>query len=196
MSFAMVNCLIFLEAVDASSLIHHPRRRAKHMEPIVLFSIQFTMSLLVYVLIAIWYVTPRLSRLPKELALIPLVWVHAFRFVGGTIFAPGAVDPAVPADFRTMIGYGDIITAALAIIALLALHARIRGAIALVWLVLVVGTADTINAIIQSTLASVFNYPLGLNWLIVTLYVPALIVSSALILIYLIRPRRMAPHSV
>jgi hypothetical protein len=196
MSFAIVNCLIFLEAVDASSLIHHPRRRAKHMEPIVLFSIQFTMSLLVYVLIAIWYVTPRLSRLPKELALIPLVWVHAFRFVGGTIFAPGAVDPAVPADFRTMIGYGDIITAALAIIALLALHARIRGAIALVWLVLVVGTADTINAIIQSTLASVFNYPLGLNWLIVTLYVPALIVSSALILIYLIRPRRMAPHSV
>jgi hypothetical protein len=196
MSFAMLNCLIFLEAVDVPSLIHHPRRRAKLMEPIVLFSIQFTMSLLVYVLIAIWYVTPRLSRLPKELALIPLVWVHAFRFVGGTIFAPGAVDPAVPADFRTMIGYGDIITAALAIIALLALHARIRGAIALVWLVLIVGTADTINAIIQSTLDSVFNYPLGLNWLIVTLYVPALVVSSALILIYLIRPRRMAPPSV
>ena len=166
------------------------------MEPIALFSIQFTMSLLVYVLIAIWYVTPRLSRLPKELALIPLVWVHAFRFVGGTIFAPGAVDPAVPADFRTMIGYGDIITAALAIIALLALHARIRGAIALVWLVLIVGTADTVNAIVQSTRDSVFNYPLGVNWLIVTLYVPALIVSSVLILIYLIRPRRMAPSSV
>ena len=95
-----------------------------------------------------------------------------------------------------MIGYGDIITAALAIIALLALHARVRGAIALVWLVLIVGAADTINAIIQSTLDSVFNYSLGLNWLIVTLYVPALIVSSVLILIYLIRPRRMTPSSV
>ena len=160
------------------------------MEPIVLFSIQFSMSLLVFTLIAIWYVAPRLSKLPKELALIPLVWVHAFRFVGGTIFAPGAADPAVPADFRTMIGYGDIITAALAIIALLALHARIRGAIALVWLVLIVGAADTVNAIVQSTLDRVFNYPLGVNWLIVTLYVPALIVSSVLILIYLFRPRR------
>ena len=166
------------------------------MEPIVLFSIQFTMSLLVYALIAIWYVTPRLSRLPKELALIPLVWVHAFRFVGGTIFAPGAVDPAVPADFRTMIGYGDIITAALAIIALLALHARLRGAIALVWLVLIVGAADTVNAIVQSTLDSVFNYPLGFNWVIVTLYVPALIVSSVLILIYLLRPRRAESSSI
>jgi hypothetical protein len=162
------------------------------MEPIVLFSVQFTMSLLVYSLIAVWYVTPRLSKLPKELALIPLVWVHAFRFVGGTIFAPGAADPAVPADFRTMIGYGDIVTSALAIIALLALHARIRGAIALVWLVLIVGTADTINAIIQSTLDSVFNYPLGFNWVIVTAYVPALIVSSVLILIYLLRPRKLA----
>jgi hypothetical protein len=166
------------------------------MEPIVLFSVQFTMSLLVYTLIAIWYVTPRLSRLPKVMALIPLVWVHAFRFVGGTIFAPGSVDPAVPAGFRTMIGYGDIITAALAIIALLALHGRVRGAILLVWLVLLVGTADTINAIIQSTLDSVFNYPLGFNWVIVTLYVPALIVSSVLILVYLIRPRRMETSSL
>jgi hypothetical protein len=160
------------------------------MEPIVLFSVQFTMSLIVYALIAIWYVAPRLSQLPKEMALIPVVWVHAFRFVGGTIFAPGAADSAVPADFRGMIGYGDIITAALAIIALLALHARIRGAIALVWLVLIVGTADTVNAIIQSTRDSIFNYPLGVNWLIVTLYVPALIVSSVLILIYLLRPRK------
>jgi hypothetical protein len=190
MSFAPQRCHIFLEARNAFLLIHHTRS-VELMEPIVLFGIQFTMSLLVYALIASWYVAPRLSALPKELALIPLVWVHAFRFVGGTILAPGAADPAVPADFRVMIGYGDIITAALAIIALLALHARFRGAIALVWLVLIVGTADTVNAIVQSTLDSVFNYPLGINWLIVTLYVPALIVSSVLILIYLLKPRQI-----
>src|SRR5438309_4479211 len=59
------------------------------MEPIVLFGIQFTLSLVVYSLIAFWYVAPRLSRLPRELALVPLLWVHAFRTVGGTILAPG-----------------------------------------------------------------------------------------------------------
>ena len=72
------------------------------MPPIVLFGIQFTFSLAVYALIAWWYVSPRLSRIPRELALVPLVWVHVFRIVGGTILAPGAVDASVPADFCKM----------------------------------------------------------------------------------------------
>ncbi len=176
------------------------------MEPIVLFGIQFTLSLLVYALLASWYVVPRLASVPKELALVPLLWslcsgpsalvpllwVHAFRIIGGAILAPGATDPAVPADFRTMIGYGDMITAFLAIIALLALRARFRGALAVVWLFLIVGTADTVNVIVQSIRDSVFTHPLGVNWLIVTMYVPALIVSNVLIVIYLLKPRKIA----
>src|SRR5882672_11727570 len=100
------------------------------MEPIVLFSIQFTLSLVAYALIAWWYVAPRLARLPRELALVPLIWVHVLRIVGGTILAPGAVDAGVPMDFRVMIGYGDLATAALALLALVALRARFGGAIA------------------------------------------------------------------
>src|SRR5947208_3771496 len=126
------------------------------MEPIVLFGIQFTLSLVAYLLIAFWYVVPRLSLLPRELALVPLLWVHAFRIVGGTILAPGAVGPGVPTEFRTMIGYGDLVTAVLAILALIALRARFTGAIALVWVCVVVGMLDTVNAIIQSMRFDVF----------------------------------------
>lgn len=158
------------------------------MEPTVLFGIQFSFALLAYALIAVWYGVPRLSRLPRELALVPLLWIHVFRIVGGTILAPGAVDAAVPAEFRTMVGYGDIATAMLALIALIALRSRFSGAIALVWLCLAVGTLDTINAIIQSIRYGVTAYPLGVNWVIVTLYVPALLVSSVLIFIQLRRP--------
>src|SRR6266850_180234 len=120
------------------------------MEPIVLFGIQFTLSLAAYALLAFWYVVPRLAGLPRMAALVPLLWVHVFRVVGGTILAPGAVDAAVPIEFRTMIGYGDIVTAVLALAALIALRLRFRYAIALVWLFLVVGLLDTVNAIIQS----------------------------------------------
>lgn len=162
------------------------------MEPIVLFGIQFTLSLLAYSLIAAWYVAPRLSRLPRELALVPLLWVHAFRVVGGTILAPGAVGPGVPMEFRTMIGYGDLITAVLALLALAALRIRVSGAIAFVWLVLIVGLLDTVNAIVQSMRFNVFAYALGVNWVIVTIYVPALLVSSLLILIQLLRNRSIA----
>src|SRR5215475_8467763 len=148
------------------------------MEPIVLFGIQFTLSLVVYALIANWYVMPRLSKLPREAALVPLLWVHVFRIIGGTILAPGAVEAAVPMDFRVMIGYGDMTTAFLALVALVALRSRFSGAIPLVWLCVVVGMADTINAIIQSMRINVFGYVIGLNWVIVTMYVPALLVSS------------------
>ncbi len=160
------------------------------MDPIVLFGIQFTLSLVAYALIAFWYVAPRLSRLPREVALAPLLWVHTFRIVGGTILAPGAVDAGVPMDFRVMIGYGDLATAFLALVALIALRARFRGAIALVWLCVIVGMLDTVNAIIQSVRDSVFTYPLGVNWVIVAVYVPALLVSSLLIFMQLLSPNR------
>src|SRR5258708_25332964 len=160
------------------------------MEPIVLFGIQFTMSLVAYVLIAFWYVVPRLSKLPRELALAPLLWVHAFRIVGGTILAPGAVDAAVPMEFRTTVGYGDLLTAVLALVALVGLRARISAATPLVWLCVIVGLVDTVNAIIQSMRFSVFSYALGVNWVIVTLYVPALLVSSLLILMQLLKRTR------
>jgi hypothetical protein len=163
------------------------------MEPIVLFAIQFTLSSAAYALIALWYVAPRLSALPRDMALMPLLWVHAFRIVGGTILAPGAVDAGVPTEFRVMIGYGDLTTAVLALLALIALRARFRGAIALVWLCVVVGLLDTVNAIVQSTRLSVFAYPLGVNWVIVAMYVPALLVSSLLIFMQLRRDPTRTP---
>jgi hypothetical protein len=160
------------------------------MEPVVIFGIQFTLSLVAYALIAVWYVVPRLSAMPRDIALAPLLWIHAFRIVGGTILAPGAVDAAVPMDFRTMVGYGDLATALLALLALIALRARFPRAIALVWLCVGVGMLDTVNAIIQSVRYNVFAYPLGVNWLIVAVYVPALLVSSVLIFRLLLSPNR------
>jgi len=158
------------------------------IEPIALFGIQFTLSVVAYSLIAMWYVWPRLSRLPLALALAPLLWVHAFRIVGGAILAPGAGGPGVPTEFREMIGYGDMATAVLALLALIALRAQLPRAIAYVWVCVTVGMLDTVNAIIQSMRFSVFTYPLGVNWVIVTMYVPALLVSSALIFTRLLRP--------
>jgi hypothetical protein len=156
-------------------------REAPAMRPILLFGTQFTLSLVAYALLGLWYVVPRLSGRPREAALQPLVWVHAFRMIGGTILAPGAVGAGVPLLFQREIGYGDMITAFLALVALVALRTRSSWAIPLVWLVVVVGLLDTINAIIQSLRYNVFVHALGVNWVIVTIYVPALLVSSALI---------------
>jgi len=156
----------------------------------VLFSIQFTFALLAYALAARWYLWPRISQLSPVIALVPLVWIHVFRIAGGSILAPGSVGPGVPAEFREMVGYGDMFTAALALIALIALRARGDRALWFVWVFVIVGLADTTNAVIQSMRFNVFDQPLGVNWVIVTAYVPALLVSSYLILVELVRARR------
>jgi len=91
-----------------------------------------------------------------------------------------------------MIGYGDLATAFLALLALIALRTRFSGAIALVWLCMIIGNLDTLNAIIQSVRYNVFTYALGLNWVIVTIYVPALLVSSLLIFMQLLSRNRSA----
>ena len=160
------------------------------MTSFVLFNLQFTFMLVAYAVGAWWYVEPRLAALPRELALVPLLWVHVFRMVGGTILAPGSVDPGVPMEFQTVVGIGDMATGLLALLALIALRVRFSAAIAVVWVFVVFGTLDTANAFVQSLRHGVFNYPLGFNWVIVTAYVPALLVSDVLIYMHLLRPSR------
>ena len=41
------------------------------MAPVVIFGLQFTLSLVAYGLIAAWYAVPRLARLPREAGLVP-----------------------------------------------------------------------------------------------------------------------------
>jgi hypothetical protein len=55
-----------------------------------------------------------------------------------------------------------------------------------------VGLLDTVNAIIQTMRYSVVRHGHGLNWVIVSMYVPALLVSSVLIFIQLRRPGRVS----
>ena len=165
------------------------------IDPIVLFAIQFTFALVAYALLARWYVWPRLSGLPPVVALVPLIWVHVFRIAGGSILAPGSVGPGVPAEFREMIGYGDMATAVLALVTLIALRARCGRAVPVVWVFVAVGLLDTANAIVQSMRFSVFDEPLGVNWLIVTMYVPALLVSTYLIVVELLRAERIPQGS-
>jgi len=162
------------------------------IDPLALFSIQFTFVLIAYALAARWYLWPRIAPLPAAVAVVPLIWVHVFRVVGGSILAPASVGPSVPAEFRELVGYGDMITGALALIALILLRARGARALWFVWLFVIFGLADTVNAVIQSMRFSVFDEPLGLNWVIVTAYVPALLVSTYLIFVVLLRSRSTA----
>lgn len=63
------------------------------MDSFQIFGLQFLLSLIVYGLIAKWYVAPRLAAWPLQDALILLLFPHAFRHLGMVFLVPAIVGP-------------------------------------------------------------------------------------------------------
>lgn len=154
------------------------------MDPI--FGIQVLMSFVVYILLARWYVAPRLAALPLHAALMPLVFPHAFRHVGLVFLQPQVVGPDLQREFAAPAAWGDLLAALLAVLALLALRGRWAGAVALVWLFNVVGTLDLVYAVFKGVSLGVV---LRAAYYIPTFAVPALFVTHAMIFAMLLRRR-------
>jgi hypothetical protein len=167
------------------------------MNALQVLSIQSSLSLVAFALIARWHVAPRLSKLPREAALVPLLWVHVFRYVPLALYATEQVDRRMPPDVAAAIGYGDLISGVAALIALLALRWKIRGALACVWIFSAIGSADLVFATYKAVGAQIYKLYLGWNWYILNLYVPMLLVSQVMIVHRLVRrdERAAAPRA-
>ena len=154
------------------------------MTSLQIFGVQFTLSLVVFALIAKWYVAPRLAALPLSDALVPLLFLHAFRHLGLVFLLPTVVGSTLPAAFAAPTAYGDLLTALLAILAILALRRRWTGAIGLVWVVNVLGTLDFLYGFAQGMR---FQVALGAAYFIPILANPAMYVSHFMIFTMLLR---------
>ncbi len=154
------------------------------MDPI--FGIQVLMSFVVYILLARWYVAPRLAALPLAAALMPLLFLHAFRHLGLVFLQPTVVGPDVPPEFAQPAAWGDLVAALLALLALVALRGGWGLALGLVWLFNVAGTLDLLYAVyrgvtLQVQLQSAYYIPI--------MVVPALLVTHAMMFGMLLRRR-------
>src|SRR3989442_13118405 len=129
-----------------------------------IFGLQFAGSLLVYALIARWYVAPRLATMPLSAALQPLLLHHATRILGMTLLVSAVVGPGVPRAFALQVAYGDLIAAVLAPVSIAALRARARYPIAPVWTLHTEAFADLLNARAQGIRLNVARTPLGAAW--------------------------------
>ena len=58
-----------------------------------IFGVQFVLSVIGYGLIAKWYVAPRLAAMPLHDALVPLLFLHAFRHLGLVFLVPRSLPP-------------------------------------------------------------------------------------------------------
>lgn len=159
------------------------------MDSFQIFGVQFLLSLVVYGLLAKWYVAPALARLPLHDALIPLLVPHAFRHLGLVFLVPAVVAPTLPRAFALPTAYGDLLAGLLALLAMIALRGRLVLGIPLAWLFNVVGTLDLLYAFYQGIPLDAGAH-MGSAWYIPTFIVPALYVTHFMIFAMLVKRSR------
>src|SRR5215471_15262982 len=160
------------------------------MSPTALLGVQFTFSLVLFALVAKWYIAPVLARLSLSEALVPLFLVHALRYLPSSAFAPGQVGAAFPMDAMSAIAYGDLASAILALIAALFLRYQWSGAIGVAWIVNIATSLDWLYAGFLAASNRLATYAMGGNWYIINYYVPIIGVIHVLIFARLLMPSR------
>lgn len=124
-------------------------------------------------------------------ALEPLIFVHAFRFVGFAALVPDVLDLTnlgYGKSFAMQVAYGDAITSILAVTAIITLRLKVSFAVPLVWFFNVFGSLDFLNAIGRIGLSLPDPNSVGtFGFLVFTLYLPAILVSHIALFIHLFR---------
>jgi hypothetical protein len=144
------------------------------------------LGLIVFGLVARWYVVPALARVRRDEALIPFLLLHGFRYVGLAFLIPGVTAEALDPRFADPAAYGDLVAAVLALVAVVALRLRWTVAIPLVWLFNVEGTLDLLNALYRGFMYAPDGH-LGATYFIPAVLVPALLVSHVIVFWLLLR---------
>jgi hypothetical protein len=152
-----------------------------------IFWMQILTSVFVFGIVAVWYVWPSLTKLSRNAALIPLLFVHVFRYVGMTLLVTDMIDPKLPREFLSSAAYGDLLAAALALASIFALRSNWRVAVPLVWVANTWGFADLLNGLRSVLQLNIPSFNLATFWYIYTIYAPLVVVSHLMIFWILIK---------
>ena len=154
-----------------------------------IFWMQLLTSVVVFGIVAVWYVGPYLTKLSRNSALILLLFVHVPRYVGMTLLVAGMVDPKLPIGFRSSAAYGDLLEAALALVSIFALRSNWGIAVPLVWVTNTWGFVDLLNGVRGVVQLNVPSFNLATFWYVYTFYAPLVLVSHLMIFAILVKSR-------
>ena len=159
------------------------------MNNVAIFWMQLLLSLGVCAIVVAWYVWPYLTKLPRNSALVPLLFVHVPRYVGMTLLVTYMIDPKLPRAFVNSAAYGDLLEAALALASIFALRSNWRVAVPLVWVANTWGFLDLLNGIRGVLQLNVPSFNLATVWYIYTFYAPVVVASHLMIFWILLKSR-------
>lgn len=148
---------------------------------------QMIFNVLVLSLITKWYVAPKLASLPRERALVPMLFIHLVRPISMWTLVPGVIVASdMPLAWSRSTAIGDLTAAALAFACIFALRRRASFAIRLVWVFNVLGLLDVLKNAAMAARMDVLPH-MGAAALIPAYGVPFLLVSHGVVFWLLLR---------
>ena len=156
-------------------------------QQMIWFFASIAFSLIAWGIVAARYIWPELRVRKRSEGLRPLLILHSFRFEGLAFLVPGVVSPDLPSAFAHSAAYGDIISAALALLSLLSL--QWRAGIVIVWIFNLWGSADLLRAFYEANASGLLPGQLGAAYFIPTFVVPLLLITHGLVFRLLLHPQ-------
>ncbi len=156
----------------------------------IVILIQMTTAVVVYSMIAKFFVWPRLKQVALEDALVPLFFVLSFRYIGLIFFLPemlGSGSDPLPSIWATPVALGDMLTGVLSLVTILVLRSRNSIGIPLAWTVVTIGTIDFLYAYLFGI--SINIQIAGPGYFIPILFNPAMFVATFMIFKLLLSKR-------
>jgi hypothetical protein len=148
------------------------------MSNLTILNLQCVVALGTYAVIFRIYLQPWFKAQPFGPAVLPLLILHAFRYMGLTLIVPGQIDPAISMDALQIMAWGDFASGVTALLAAVAVHHRWSAATALVALFSLVGIGDLITVGYTATNAGIFFANMGTMWFVLVLYAPVMLLAQ------------------
>lgn len=148
------------------------------MSNLVILNLQCLMALGTFIVIYRIYCRQWFRSRSMHAAVLPLLLLHAFRYLGLTLIVPGQMDPALAVDGLSVMAWGDYASGAAALLAAIAVHHRWPVATAMVALFTVIGIGDLIVVGYTATTIGVFFADIGTMWYVLVIFAPALLLSQ------------------
>lgn len=143
-------------------------------------------SLVVFILIAVWYLIPLLKRLSKPKAIIVLLWVHIPRYITLIMYSAQRECYPISAIAAKEAVVGDVVGAIVALAAIAAFRKRERLGILFSWLLVIETIVDVVVGFVRKAHEPLWGKASGVTWLILDFYIPLILICLPLLIWQLI----------
>ena len=151
------------------------------MNNLIILNIQVVSAICVYLLIYKVYLRDWFNARNFGAAVLPLLILHSFRYLGLGLIVDGQIAPRVPREALLIMAYGDFAAAVAALLAAIAIATKSKIGSLMVLLFSVIGIADLIAVGPIAYKAGVFTADIGTMWFILVTLAPALLLTHIFI---------------